>query len=423
MSGVAVNFSDRAVFGPAASRARAAANGGWDLTPMAELLALTPEAILWLWQDRLPAGTVSMAVGKPKAGKGTFARNLAFRVARGEPFLGSATTRGEVVYLALEETPGDVRNDFAAMGASGNDPILVHAAAAPDDALGGLVETVRRRRPALVVVDPLVRLARFRDEKAYAEVYAAVGPLVDLARETGTHILVLHHCGKIAHAEAIDAPLGSTALGGLVSTLAVIRRNDRRRTVETVQRRGADLEETVLAWDAETRLLSAAGTKDQADQEEAAKAILELLQSVGPQTQAQIREAIPGRTSAVRLALTGLANAGQVCREGKGTRGEPFQFGLPDSGSLVPDLSLNSGNQKPTAAPCDVTGGEIEKASFWFPYSKGMSGTRKPETDEGTETRLNSGRILVPAVSETGRCGRAAGNQKPQQVARNEMEL
>jgi hypothetical protein len=66
-------------------------------------------------------------------------------------------------------------------------------------------------------------MARIRDEKAYAETYAALGPLIDIAREVGTHVLLTHHAGKSAKSDAIDAPLGSTAIGGAVCTLILLK--------------------------------------------------------------------------------------------------------------------------------------------------------------------------------------------------------
>jgi RecA-family ATPase len=86
------------------------------------------------------------------------------------------------------------------------------------------------------VIDPLFRLARIRDEKAYAETYYALGPLIDVAREAGTHVMLTHHAGKSAKADAIDSPLGSTAIGGAVSTLIHLKRTETMRTIQTVQR-------------------------------------------------------------------------------------------------------------------------------------------------------------------------------------------
>ena len=156
---------------------------GYELVQLSELMDRPNVPVDYLLEGRLVMGTVSAVVAKPKVGKSTFARNLALAVSTGRDFLGCAVTQGEVIYFALEERPEEIRDDFRAMGATGQEPIHVHAARAPEDAMPLLVQLVRKRKPALVVIDPLFRLARVRDEKAYAETYAALGPLIDLARE------------------------------------------------------------------------------------------------------------------------------------------------------------------------------------------------------------------------------------------------
>jgi AAA domain len=75
------------------------------------------------------------------------------------------------------------------LGATKEDSLWIHAAPTPDEAVPKLVELIRQQKPVLVVIDPLIRLARIRDEKAYAETYNALGPLLDVARECNAHIL------------------------------------------------------------------------------------------------------------------------------------------------------------------------------------------------------------------------------------------
>jgi hypothetical protein len=267
-------------------------------------------------------------------GKGTLARNLCLAVARGEDFLGSPTRQGKCIYLALEEREEDIRNDFAAMGADGSEPILIHAAAAPSAGINALCDLVRQRKPRLVVIDPLFRLARIKDESAYAETYSALGPLIDSARETGTHVLLLHHSGKGMKADAIDSPLGTTAFGGIVSTLMVLKQTEAYRTLQTVQRIGQEMPETVLNFESETRQLSIGETRFAADLSECEVAILDFLKSADePQTQAQIRSGVGGQTRIIRAALTALVGAERVTRSGDGTKGKPFFYEFPDSGS------------------------------------------------------------------------------------------
>jgi putative DNA primase/helicase len=338
---------------------------GFVLTRLGDLLAKPDTPVDWVLQNTLLSGGVSGVFAKPKVGKSTFCRNLCLAISRGGDFLGFKTKQGECVYLALEEREDDVRNDFRSMGADGSEAIYVHAASAPADGINALCDLVRQRRPVFVVIDPLFRLARIRDEKAYAETYAALGPLIDVAREVGTHVLLSHHAGKGMKSDAVDSPLGSTAIGGAVSTLVVLKRNESMRTIQTIQRVGADLPETVLSFEPETHRLTLGGTRFEADRRECEVAILDFLGDIRqPQTQAQIRDGVQGKTAAIRGALTELVRSSRVTRDGDGTKGKPFLYAFENSGS------------------------------------QHITGTREPESQNRDETRINASDILVPQKSQ-----------------------
>jgi putative DNA primase/helicase len=340
------------------------ATNGFALTHLADLLARADIPLEYVVENFLVAGTVSCVAAKPKVGKSTFARNLCLSVSRGEYFLGLKTKQGECIYLALEEREEDLKNDFRAMGADGSEPIFIHAAAAPGEGIAAVCDLVRQRRSVLVVIDPLFRLARIRDEKAYAETYAALGPLIDVAREAGTHLLLTHHAGKSAKADAIDSPLGSTAIGGAVCTLVLLKRTESVRTIQSVQRIGQDMPETVLQFDAESRSLSLGAQKGQADVQAIAEAILEYLKSENePKTESEIDEAVEGKTGIKRKALRVLVGQEKITREGVGRKGNPFKY------------------------------------QFSFSCSPYIPGTREQESQNGVETRINIGDILVPDVT------------------------
>ena len=308
-------------------------------------------------ENLLVSGTVSCLVAKPKVGKSTFARNLCLAISRGEDFLALKTKRGECIYLALEEREEDAKNDFRAMGADGSEPLYIHAAAAPAEGIIAVCDLVRQRRPVLVVIDPLFRITRIRDEKAYAETYAALGPLIDVAREVATHVLVTHHAGKSTKADAIDSPLGSTAIGGAVCTLILLKRTESVRTVQSVQRIGQDLPETVLEFAPETHTLSLGAEKAEADAQSVAAGIVEYLQCTdGAKTELGIGEAVEGKTGVKRKALRSLVDARKIDREGAGRRGDPFRYRF--SFSCSPDISGTREQEirnelKPTANKAD----------------------------------------------------------------------
>jgi hypothetical protein len=336
------------------------------LTRLGDLLNKPDAPVDYVLENVLIAGGVSGVFSKPKVGKSTFARNLCLAVARGEDFLGLKTKKGECIYLALEEREDDLRQDFRAMGADGSEPIYVHAASAPAEGIAALCELVRERKPVLVVIDPLFRLARIRDEKAYAETYTALGPLIDVAREVGTHVMFSHHAGKGMKADSVDSPLGSTAIGGAVSTLLILKRTSNRRTIETVQRVGADIPETVLEFEPDTRRLAMGGTRFDSDRHGCETEILEFLRSASdPQTQEQIRDGVEGQTRVIRAALTALVATERVDRTGDGKRGKPFMYAFPNSGS------------------------------------EHISGTRKPDSEGWDQVTEKTERIPVPKDSQT----------------------
>jgi hypothetical protein len=355
---------------------------GLKLVELGDLLSRPVVPVDWILQERLAAGSVSIVASKPKVGKSTLARNLALAIARGEPFLGWPVKHGTVLYLALEERSEDVAADFRALGADGSEDILLADAGTALD----VVTILRERKPVLLVVDPLFRLLSVRDEKAYAEMYGALGPLIDIARQTGTHILCLHHSSKLAKAEAIDAPIGSTALGGAVSTLLVMRRTDTYRTLQTVQRIGEDLPETVLQFDAATKRLSLGGSRENAEVQDVAAKILACLDT-SLLTEPEINVAIEGRNSCKRRALRELTEQGKIVRSGTGKRGDPYHYGK--ACTLVPAPMKNIGDKK---LPDVLT--EVQKKLV--PTIHSYSGDKSTRNGNGAESSENTTQKLVP---------------------------
>src|SRR5262249_16994402 len=146
------------------------------------------------------------------------------------------------------------------------------------DGLIQLRNAADREKPVLIIVDPLFRFTRIRDGNDYAAVTSALEPLHALARETGAHVLAVHHAGK-GDKQGGDAVLGSTALFAGVDTLLIMKRNDKYRTLSSIQRYGTDLEEITLEYDNETRTLSAGVARSEADLREAERAIREFLKN------------------------------------------------------------------------------------------------------------------------------------------------
>lgn len=75
--------------------------------------------------------------------------------------------------------------------------------------------------------------------------------MLNIARETGCHIMLVHHMSKIDRDDG-DQILGSTALFAAVDSGLFMRKRDQFRTLMSLQRYGTDLEGLALSLDEET---------------------------------------------------------------------------------------------------------------------------------------------------------------------------
>jgi len=174
----------------------------------------------------------------------------------------------------------------------------------------------------------------------------ALEPLLSLSRDTGAHVLAVHHLGK-AEREGGDSILGSTAIFAAVDTALFLKRSEKYRTLYSIQRYGTDIEEITLAFSSDTRTLMVGLSRKEADQEDMAAKILAFLQSqTEPQKEKEIKEAVEGRNMVKVTALRQLVKAGKVGRIGSGGPGDCYHYFFQnESGSMVPDTSREPGNK------------------------------------------------------------------------------
>jgi len=301
---------------------------GFRLTKLADLLQEPDEDIAYLWENTLIKGGLSILVAKPKVGKSTLSRNLAYALAKGEPsFLRrTITSSGSVVYLALEEKRSEVKKHFERMGATENLPIFIHTGSAPEQAIDELRKAIIESKALLAIVDPLQRLIRIADLNDYSKVSLALEPLMQIARETGCHILLIHHANKGIARESGDSILGSTAIFGSVDCALIMKRGESYRTIESIQRYGEDIPRTVLAFDVGSRLTSSGGSLEDVEVAECGKAIMELLID-HEMTEKEIKEGITDhKGGTVSKSLRLLCREDKIQRQGLGKKGDPYQY-------------------------------------------------------------------------------------------------
>jgi AAA domain len=306
-------------------------DSGFKLTQLSDLYQEPDEDIAYLWENLLIKGGLSILAAKPKVGKSTLARNLTYALAKGDPsFLGrNITSTGAVVYLALEEKRSEVKKHFLRMGACENLPIFVHTGSAPEKAIEELRKAIIESKAVLAIVDPLQRLIRLPDLNDYSTVSLALEPLMQIARETGCHILLVHHANKGIAREGGDSILGSTAIFGSVDCALIMKRTEAYRTVESIQRYGEDLPRIVLTFDVLTGLMSSGGTLEDAEIAECKQVIIALLAG-HEMTETEIKDGIADHNSgSVSKGIRLLYAEKKINRRGLGKKGEPFVYSIP----------------------------------------------------------------------------------------------
>lgn len=160
----------------------------------------------WLIEELWGDQAVGIVGGEPKCGKSFLALDMAVAVAAGVPCLRRFPVPhpGRVLLFAAEDPLPDVRARLAGISRAagvGLADLDVQVITAPSLRLDlaadqeRLAATVAALRPALLILDPFVRLHR-RDENASADVAPLLAYLRDLQRRHGLAVVVVHHARK-----------------------------------------------------------------------------------------------------------------------------------------------------------------------------------------------------------------------------------
>lgn len=304
------------------------AKSGIVLRTLKDLLDSPEEKTPFIVDNLLPSGGTSIVVAKPKVGKTTLLRQMALSISRGRIFLDRYTSQGPVIYFSVEEKVNEIRSHFKAMGADGSEPIYIFADRAPRDTIEQLAPIIKEIKPALLILDTLFKIIRVKDTNDYAAVSNALEPIQEIARNTGTHIMGVHHAGK-GEREGADGILGSTAIFGAFDTAIILGRSGNKRTIKSIQRYGSDLETSALLYDKATRssMLGPEDWKVKAD--ERADEVLSFIRKAGrPATSAEIKEATGMDKEVLSRTLKSMVSSGKINVRGLGVRGDPNLYSI-----------------------------------------------------------------------------------------------
>jgi hypothetical protein len=199
-----------------------------------EILALPqPE---WLIEPILPKKSLAMLYGPPGVGKSFVALDMGLAIVRGLPWMGCATKRGSVVYVAAEGSAGLTkrlsawRARHSPSAEQGAVFVLEPVQLLQKAQVGALLAAVRHRSllpVGLIVLDTLSRCFLGGEENSADDAGLLIAAADELRRETGATVLLIHHSVKERAEGSRGQSLperGSGALRGAVDTLISLRR-------------------------------------------------------------------------------------------------------------------------------------------------------------------------------------------------------
>lgn len=189
----------------------------------------------WLVKGALVNGGLSSIFGGPGTSKTFLALDLALCVAHGREWFGRRVTMGGVVYVTGEGSSG-LRQRMKAWRSENAGAAHVPFVMVPtsvnlfDDDTGAdaLISDVKAHTLAmetpvrLIVLDTLSRMIGSGDEDKARDINVVVQRAERLQRETGAHVLIVHHSGK----DRDRGMRGSNALLGAVDAAIEVTKHD-----------------------------------------------------------------------------------------------------------------------------------------------------------------------------------------------------
>ncbi len=183
------------------------------------------KGVKWLYEDRIPAGMMTLLAGREGIGKSTVSLDLAARLANGTLPGRYLDNPQNVILCATEDSwEHTIIPRLKAVGADldrvfhiavqsetgGFRPI-----SAPDD-IRAIEKAIGKIRPALLVIDPIMSIINGKiDTHVQQQVQQGLEPLIHLCERATMAALGLIHVNKSTTNDALNSVMGSKAFTSL----------------------------------------------------------------------------------------------------------------------------------------------------------------------------------------------------------------
>jgi len=287
----------------------------------------------WLVEQLWGESSVGMIGGAPKCSKTWLGLDLALSVATGTACLGqyAVSRAGPVlVYLAEDALPL-VRERVAGMARHRGlelDRVELYVITAPnlrldrDPHRAQLLETAKRLRPRLLLLDPLVRLHGI-DENHATEVAELLAYFRTIQRQLDLSVILVHHTRKnvAAGASAGQGLRGSGDLHAFGDSNLYLRRTRDRLTLLTEHRAAPaspPVQLELVSTDDTTTHLEVVGQNLRVSRDDLASRVLALMADGQLRTRGKLRETLAVQNVRLGRVLQALEHAGRIRRTADG---------------------------------------------------------------------------------------------------------
>lgn len=273
---------------------------------------------------------LTFLVGAPKIGKSWLSLGLGMAVAEGGMALGTIpVAEGDVLYLALEDTPRRLQHRLAVMNGMvtpESNKRFYFACNWPrfPEGLEKLDLWLQRHPDArMVIIDTFakVRESANAEGSMYQADYQAVSEIKHLADRYACAIVLVHHQRKADDKDPLNTVAGSTGLTGAADA-AVILSRPRGNEEGTLYVTGRDVEETksVVSFDGETGRWTWLGEAAEVEENKTQDLVIQYLKAqdgtpCGPK---EVADALDMKEGTCKWLLSKMAQEGQIGKIGRG---------------------------------------------------------------------------------------------------------